>query len=121
MLPRLILLFLIVNNQKNNYYFLCRILASHALDDNVVPIESNHRHGPDGHAARERSDEAVQLAHQWSESPGLVEVGDGHEWEHGSHHQEIRESCNLKKNLSQDMMKLPLELLIKLQLNYLKC
>ncbi len=83
----------IVNALALFIYVVPMVLAGHALDDDVVPVKGDHGHGPDGHAAGEGPDEAVQLAHERPERPGLVEVGNGHEREHGGHHEEVRESC----------------------------
>lgn len=37
--------------------------ASQSLDDDVVPVQCNHSHGPDGSATEEGAEHAVDFAH----------------------------------------------------------
>lgn len=65
--------------------------CGHALDDDVVPVEGDHHHGPDGDAAEETSSHPVHFAHKWTEDPRFGETIGCHCGHHEGHHAEIRE------------------------------
>ncbi|ALC46006.1 Trissin [Drosophila busckii] len=52
----------------------CQRLARHALDNDAVAIIGNQRHGPDGHAAKERAAHAVNLAEKRTHNPSAIEA-----------------------------------------------
>lgn len=66
-------------------------LGRETLHDDIVPVECNHCHGPDGGAAEERSQHGVDFAHERSKVPGLVVTVDDHRGSHCEHHEEVGE------------------------------
>lgn len=50
------------------------------FDDDVVPVQRNHGHCPDGAAAEEGTEHAVQLAHERPWEPEIFPVKPGGFW-----------------------------------------
>jgi len=65
--------------------------ASYTLNNDIVTVEGDPDHGPDGDTTVERSEESIDLTEESTESPGLPIARDDHWREHAEHHEEVRE------------------------------
>ena len=95
------------------------------LDNNIIPIQGNHGHCPDGSTPTERSSHSIELTHQgtcnivpivtpescnpvWyhikilctllTQGPCFIVAVDDHNWWHAGHHSKVRKcKVNHKK------------------------
>ena len=79
------------DGQDDGHGFSGRDLSAvEALDNDIVPVVSNHHHGEDGSNAADGSSEAVQFASKSSPDPvSLHENVDGDSGAHGGHHDQV--------------------------------